>query len=172
MSDSAVPNLRKRLLSLIIDFLIIAGYALVLLGVDMFIYFVLLGGVPVFDELGMNLISLALIVPSALYCIIAECSKGHATIGKRAVRIKVASVRPAGLRVWQVVVRNIVKFLPWQFAHMAIFHGMALGWEIDTFTTVLLIVADVLPFIWIGSLFGKKHRGIHDRIAGTIVVHS
>ncbi len=172
LPDPTIVSLKKRFLALFLDFLLIIGYALVLFVLSMFIYLVPLGGVPMFNESGMNLLSLALIIPSALYCIIMECTTKHATVGKRAARIKVASTRLGRLRVWQVIVRNIIKFLPWQLAHMAIIHGVATGWDSDMFTTVVLYTASALALLWVGSLFGRKHRGIHDHIAGTIVVPS
>lgn len=165
-------TLKKRFLALLIDFLTIIGYAIVLLGINMFIYFVILDGIPNFSELGMNLISLILIVPVVVYSIIMESGKRHGTLGKRKLKIKVASSKSQPIRIYQIILRNVIKFLPWQLAHMVIFHGFAVNWQLTPFWMGLLILTDVLPLIWIIFLFRKDHRGIHDLIANTVVVNS
>lgn len=162
-------KLKTRFMALLIDYLVIVGYMVILLAVNMFIYFVFLGGVPNFNELGMNLISLSLMLPVLLYHIVMESGKSHATLGKRKLKIRVASIKPGTVRLWQVVIRNTIKFLPWQLAHMAIFHAFTLQWELTPLWTAVLIIIDILPFLWIGFLFRKDHRGLHDLIAKTVV---
>ena len=163
---------KKRFMALLIDFLVIILYGIVLFAVTMFVYFVFLGGIPIFNELGMNLISLTMIVPVFLCSIVAEASKNHATIGKRKMKIRVASVNHEPVQLWQIIIRNVIKYLPWQCAHMLIFRGFAFDWELPLLWLILLIIADVLPFIWIATIvFGKDHRGIHDLLAKTVVVH-
>ena len=162
--------LKKRFLALLIDFSTIIGYAVILFGINMFIYFVILDGIPNFSELGMNLISLILIVPVVVYSVIMESGKKHGTLGKRKMKIRVASVNSQAVRIYQIILRNIIKFLPWQLAHMVIFHGFAVNWQLTPFWMGLLILTDILPLIWIAFLFRKDHRGIHDLIANTVVV--
>lgn len=161
-------NLKRRFLALILDFIVIVCYGAVLFGVSMLVYDAVLGGIPNFNELQMNLLSLTLIVPVVLYSIVMESSGTHATLGKRKMKIKVASTS-GSVRARQIVVRNIIKFLPWQLAHMAVFHGFALQWELDPFWSALLIITTVLPVLWIGLLFRKDRRGLHDLIAKTVV---
>lgn len=170
MQQSA--TLKKRFLSLFFEYLTILCYMAVLLGISMFLYFVMLDGVPMFSELGMNLISLTLIVPVVLFSIITESNRKHATLGKLKMGLRVASTKSDTVKLWQIIVRNIVKFLPWQLAHMAIFHCFTLQWEFTAAWTVVMILVEVLPFVWIGFLFRKDHRGIHDLIARTVVIES
>lgn len=164
--------LKRRFAALLFEYLTILGYMAVLFAINMFIYLVILGGIPPFGELGMNLISLTLIVPVVVYAILTEAGKRHATWGKRRMKLRVASAGARALRPWQIIVRNLIKFLPWQLAHMAIFHGFTLQWEFTPLWTAVMIAVDVLPFVWIGFLFRKDHRGIHDLIAKTVVVES
>lgn len=142
----------------------------VLFGISMFVYFVVLDDVPKFDELGMNLISLTLLVPVVLYSIIMEWGKNHATIGKMKMKLMVASTKTNPIKLWQIIIRNIIKFLPWQLAHMAIFHSFTLEQEFTPLWTAIMIIVNILPLIWIGFLFRKDHRGIHDLIAKTVVI--
>ncbi|EAD5705313.1 RDD family protein [Listeria innocua] len=166
------PKLKRRFLALLFDYLTILCYMLILFGTSMFIYLIILDGIPIFNELGMNLISLTLIVPVVLFSIITESSKEHATLGKMKIRLMVSSTKSETVKLWQIIVRNIVKFLPRQLAHMAIFHSFILKWEFTPLWTVIMIVVDILPFVWIGFLFRKDHRGIHDLIAKTVVTES
>ncbi|MBC1374399.1 RDD family protein [Listeria sp. FSL L7-1699] len=170
MKQSA--KLNRRFLALFFDYLTILCYMLFLFGTSMFIYLIILDGIPIFNELGMNLISLTLIVPVVLFSIITESSKAHATLGKMKTRLRVSSTKSETVKLWQIIVRNIVKFLPWQLAHMTIFHSFILKWEFTPLWTVIMIVVDILPIVWIGFLFRKDHRGIHDLIAKTVVTES
>jgi len=163
-------TLKKRFLALFLDYLIILCYMAALFGVNMFIYLVILDGTPRFDELGMNLISLTLIVPVLLYSIIMEASKKHATVGKLKMKISVASVKKGPVKPWQIIVRNLIKFLPWQLAHMAIFRGFALNWNLIQPWNTTLTLSNILPFVCIIVLFGRDHRGLHDLAAGTVVI--
>ncbi len=169
MNEHNTANLKKRFLALLLDFLVIVCYGVVLFGVSMLIYKVILDGIPDFSELQMNVVSLVLIVPAVLYCIIMESSGRCATLGKRKLKIKVASVTSGSIRIWQIVLRNIIKFLPWQLAHMVIFHGFALKWILSPFWSALLMITSVLPVLWIAFLFRKDHRGLHDLAAKTVV---
>jgi uncharacterized RDD family membrane protein YckC len=168
LNNQDIASLKRRFLALILDFIVIVCYGAVLFGVSMLVYNTVLGGIPSFNEFQMNLVSLTLIVPVVLYSIITESSGKHATLGKRKMKIKVASTS-GQVRLRQIVVRNIIKFLPWQLAHMAIFHGFALQWELSPFWSALLIISTLLPVLWILFLFRKDRRGLHDLIAGTVV---
>ena len=167
--DSA--TLKRRFGAFILDFILIVCYGAALFGISMFVYNMVLDGIPNFNELQMNLVSFILIVPVVLYSIMMESGRRHATLGKRKMKIKVASNTSGSVRFRQIAVRNIIKYLPWQLAHMTIFHGFALQWELTPLWSALLIAAAVLPVFWIGFLFRKDHRGLHDLIAKTIVVN-
>lgn len=81
----------------------------------------------------MNLVSLTLLVPVVLYFIVTESSKKHASLGKRKMQIWVASTISETVGFWQIVLRNTIKFLPWQTAHMMIFHGIVTNWKITPY---------------------------------------
>ena len=172
LSQIQYTSLKKRFESLALDFLVIVLWGLIVLTVSLLAYFVILGSIPDFNELGMNLVSLILIFPVILYFIMTEAGKKHATFGKRKMKLHVASV-DNGLHIWQIIVRNLIKFLPWQAAHIMIFHGIVSGWKFGPELIVLMGLAYILPCVYISSIcFNKNHRGLHDIIAGTIVVEN
>lgn len=164
-------GLKRRFGALLFDYLMIVAWGFLLLAIGMFLYFVVLDGVPTFGELGMNLISLTMILPVLLCSIIMEAGVKHATFGKQKMKTKVAAINSNTIKLWQVAVRNVIKFLPWQLAHMTIFRGFALNWELPPMGMLMLVIADMLPMVWIAVIvFRKDHRGIHDFIAKTVVI--
>lgn len=166
-------NLKKRFMALLIDYLLVVLWGVILFAISMFIYYVILDGIPKFDEIGMNLISLTMIVPVILCSIIMEAGEKHATLGKQKMKIKVSSVDCNVVNLRHIIVRNIIKFLPWQLGHMMMFRGFELNWELSPYWMSMLIIADILPIIWITVVVIRKdHKGIHDLIAKTIVVDS
>jgi uncharacterized RDD family membrane protein YckC len=160
-----------RIFAFLLDVLVILLIGAVVFAISMAIYG-LTGGIPEFNELQMNLLGLTIIIPAILYCILTENSSRHATFGKRKMKIRVENNSGKQPTTSQIITRNIIKFLPWQLAHMAIFHAMALNWELDYLTLIFFILAGyILPIIWLSFvIFRKDQRGIHDLIAKTIVL--
>jgi len=165
--------LKRRFRALVIDYFTIIIFAVILLAINLFIYLVILKGFPNFNELGMNLVSLILLLPVVLCSIIMESNKKHGTIGKRKMKIIVTSVKSDHIKLWQIILRNIIKFLPCQIAHMMIFHGFTLNWNFTPLFEVMFIVTDLLPFLYIGVVVLRKdHRGLPDLISKTVVVEN
>jgi len=166
-------NLKKRFMALLIDYLLVVLWGVILFAISIFIYNVILDGIPKFDEIGMNLISLTMIVPVILYSIIMEAGKKHGTLGKQKMKIKVSAIDCNAVNLRHIIVRNMIKFLPWQFGHMMMFRGFALNWELSPYWKSMLIITVILPIIWIAVVVIRNdHKGIHDLIAKTTVVDS
>jgi hypothetical protein len=67
------------------------------------------------------------------------------------------------------ILRNALKFLPWQLAHMAVIGGVYDGFESPN----LLIVTLVLPVIYVAMVVLRKdHRHIADIVSGSYVVRN
>lgn len=161
---------KKRILSWLLDYLLILVYMGVMLAISLLVYCGVLGYVPTLNQTGMNLVSLALILPVMAYFIVTEAGKKHASFGKWKLELSVASVRAAAVRFRQVLVRNLVKFIPWQAAHMMIFNGIVNDWEITPYFTVTAAICYGLLALYLLLVFARKdHRGLHDLIAGTVV---
>jgi uncharacterized RDD family membrane protein YckC len=111
------------------------------------------------------------VIPLFAYCVVAEASRWQGTIGKRAMKLQVSTPQGGRPGIGRVLARNLVKFVPWQFAHMALFHEFAVNWEGGPLADALVIVAAILIPAWLAPVaLRKDHRGFHDLLAGTQVV--
>ncbi len=112
---------------------------------------------------------LTLILPVILTFAYQEGSSRQATFGKRRFRMIVtdATGQPPGYR--RALVRSVVKFVPWQLGHTAVFHlvagstsavfvVMSIGAQLFVLMSLLVMVAD------------SRHRALHDWAAGTRVM--
>jgi|JI102314A2RNA_FD_contig_51_1578006_length_1183_multi_2_in_0_out_0_1 uncharacterized RDD family membrane protein YckC len=161
----------KRIFAWIIDWLIIAVYACALFGVMMTLSsmeIVTLGAVhPV---KGQVIGFLTLTLPVVLYCIFTEAGSRHATFGKRIMKIEIMG-NP--LTTGEIVLRNVIKFLPWEFAHAGILWINYINTpETPRWIWLLLIGPQVLVVIYVMSIVATKgSRSLYDMIAGTRVRH-
>lgn len=117
---------------------------------------------------------LLLVLPVAIYLFAGEASTQQATLGKRMMHLRVvdtAGGRPAGSRI---LLRTIVKLLPWEVAHFAVWNIVARtaeGSEMPIWLVVVAIVANLLPVLYLAIVVLRTDgRGPHDLIAGTRVV--
>jgi uncharacterized RDD family membrane protein YckC len=171
-------SLTARFIALFIDFCTIVLYTLCLFGATLVFYQFTFGGIPdVLGTLGTNgahLLGFAtLTFPVGLYLFLAETSRHHATLGKRIAKIKVVSKDKKTLSKKQVIVRTIVKLLPWEFAHTFVYQIVYYSnsnTEVPLWVMFGLLLANIIPFIYLFLvLFRKDHSGPHDLIAQTFV---
>jgi uncharacterized RDD family membrane protein YckC len=110
------------------------------------------------------------VLPVWLYLTSTEAGAHQATWGKRRLGLEVVrgdGGRPGRTRV---AVRNAVKLLPWQLAHMSV-SRVVLGVDAPvvvgtTYALSLLLPAASIAMAWRDG----AHRALHDRVAGTRVV--
>jgi uncharacterized RDD family membrane protein YckC len=112
---------------------------------------------------------LTMTLPVAAYFTLCEASKFRGTPGKKAVGLRVVGADGQRLGLGAAVVRNLVKFLPWEFGHLvaqqAVFStesGMP-GWIVP-----VMVVAYGGPLLWLIELF-RAGRTPYDRISGATV---
>lgn len=172
-----MPNipapLKLRILALLIDFVLILAYVGVLTGVVLSFFYFIIGGIPTLSMNAAHAIGfLTLTLPVAIYFILYELSPRHASFGKQKAKLKVRSSDGKPLTAKQVIVRNIIKFLPWEYAHTLIYILILVpGATSSTPLLFGLIVANIIPLVYVCFiLFRKDHRGPHDLVSGTIVV--
>lgn len=160
-----------RVGSWLADWLVVCGW-LAVLTVAGLIVRSLLGDI---DEQAMSTSSLYLadlvftvltVLPYLAYLALTESSPRHATLGKQWAGLVVIGAEgcpPGRGRVW---LRNLVKALPWQLAHLgvsrAIFEIQVLAGVGATVLSLVLVAACALP-----ALAGRS--GLHDLTAGTRV---
>jgi uncharacterized RDD family membrane protein YckC len=156
----------KRFLAFMVDWLIIVLYACMLFGVTLILAsqnIVTLG--PVHPLQGQLIAFLTLTLPVILYYVLTESSSRHATIGKRAMKIRVYG--SAG----GIVLRNVIKFLPWEFAHAGILWVNYIN-DVETplWIWALLITPQVLVVCYLISIiYTRGARSLYDNLAGTQV---
>jgi uncharacterized RDD family membrane protein YckC len=161
----------KRMLAWIIDWVVILLYAVLLFSAMMFLTSL---GIIKLGEMhpakGQFIGFLTLTFPVILYGILFEAGKRHATPGKRVMKIEVTGTP---LTTREIVLRNIIKFLPWEFGHAGILWiNYIKSPETPLWIWLLLIGPQVMVVVYSMSIVATKgSRSLHDMIAGTRVRH-
>lgn len=174
------PKFGVRLFALLIDFGVILGW-MAFIAVVALIGFAITGSFANwlrFGTKGAQLLGFVLLVlPVGLYLYTSEASARQATIGKRVMGLRVVSADDLGRPSrTHILVRTIVKLLPWEVAHFAVWHIAALtaagasdfpGWLMAT-----MIVANLLPVVYV-LMFAlqREGRGPHD-FATKVIIRS
>ena len=108
-----------RIKELIIDWLVICIYLIILAIISISFYMIVFKGIPKVTELQSQLIAtVTSVIPIIIIFSILDLKKG--SIGKQKVGLKLYFKE---IEFKYSVIRNIVKFLPWQIGHMATIHG-------------------------------------------------
>jgi uncharacterized RDD family membrane protein YckC len=158
----------KRALAFGIDYLIIAAYAMFLFGIASF--FIEVGN---FNPIKGPIIGfITLTLPVFLYFLLTEKSKHKATIGKRAMNISVSDHQP-GVK-GNIFIRNFVKFLPWEIAHLGV-HWIVHYSNEKLDPPIWIWIALILPQVvvagyMISILVYRGGYSIYDNIAKTKIV--
>ncbi|MET1005641.1 MAG: RDD family protein [Propionibacteriaceae bacterium] len=113
-------------------------------------------------------------VPPLVATLIAagqESGVHHATWGKRRQSLVVTTMTGQPVSFGRALVRNVVKIgIPWQLGHTvaigAAFGGFETG---DTLTLAATAVTYPLIALMIVMVARRNGRGLHDRLAGTVV---
>lgn len=176
---SVRPSFGRRILALLIDYALILGWMAVL-GLISLVTFLLTGGL--FNWLSLGVLGaellgfVTLVLPIGIYLYLSEASPRQATVGKRVMGLRVVSstslARPSRA---QILLRTVVKLLPWEFAHFFVWQLMAVllegGTDIPVWVLVGLVVADLVPVVYVLVVVGQKdRRGPHDLAAHTRVI--
>ncbi|MDL2225042.1 RDD family protein [Eubacteriales bacterium OttesenSCG-928-M02] len=164
MLDNNNIAIKQRILELFVDYVCIFVYLIILLGVCLGIFFGVLGSIPTFEESHSQMIALfASVLPIALIFSILDYKKG--SIGKRKAGLKLYFKNK---KFSSSLIRNIIKFLPWQLAHIGVIHGMYSNF--DLWAVAFASAGMVLAFIMlIMSFVRKDKRHLGDLLAGTQV---
>ena len=121
-------------------------------------------GIPKVTELQSQLIAtITSVIPIIIIFSILDFKKG--SIGKQKAGLKLYFKK----REFKYsIIRNIVKFLPWQIGHMATIHGIYT--EFDTISIILQIIAlTLLVTMFLMGILRKDKRHLGDIVAGTQV---
>ena len=167
----------KRLKAFLIDYVIILIYLGILLLTSLLISRIFHLGVdkesPVFGEL---IAFVTLTLPVILYFTLPENGKYAATVGKRKFGLCVVnkSFNKAGF--WQLLLRNCIKFLPWELAHFFIFRLFyfdSTGTIVPAWVLAGLIGSQLLAILYLlFIIFSKTKRSIYELFSKTRVVQN
>jgi len=155
-----------RILAWTIDFGIIVLYAVLLFaGTSL-----LLDVKPVSNPFVGQLIGFfTLTLPVFTYSYLTEKGKRKATIGKSLVKLEV--VAGHNNRTKSVLLRNVLKYLPWELAHIGvhwIVYYASKGLETPIWIWMTLIVPQVMMFVYFVSVVvSRGQSSIYDRISNT-----
>jgi uncharacterized RDD family membrane protein YckC len=173
---AAAPG--RRIAAFAWDYLVIAGYIVLLALFSSVAWFGVLGRLPgeadhspwFFDLIAF----VTLVLPVILYFAVQEASSSQATWGKRRAGLRVTAADGGRLNLRRSLLRSGLKFLPWQIAHTALFHIP--GWPTaaappPAWVVAGFVLAYALAGIYLVGLFvPASRRTLYDRIAGAYVV--
>ena len=158
---------KARLIAIVIDYIAIVIYLCLLFITMMLLYLILFEDIPEFSEMNAHLISFVTTVLPVVLCFsIVECKFPYGTVGKRKMNLKVIFSRHTYLHS---LIRNTLKFLPWQIGHTGVIAGIYREYSISWFMfgnsgmLLLLLLAGMMTL-------RKDRRHLGDMGAGTQVV--
>jgi len=166
--EVAGAKLKIRIKALLWEWIFISAYLIALLFFTLMFYHFVIGSMPVFSQTQSQWIAfLASILPIIGIFTFWEGKSPYASIGKRKSGLM---VRYQHNPIRGSIIRNVLKFLPWQLGHMSTIRGMYYGYE-SGLTLVLCGLAMSLPVVYILMVvISKDHRHLPDIMAGSIVV--
>ncbi len=168
----------RRVAAYLVDYLAIAAYVALLTGASVAssagqrLDFALSGN----PALGQPFVFVALTLPVILYFAVSEALPWQGTLGKRALKLRVAPHGAGGrLSFRRTLLRAALKFTPWELAHTVLWHVE--GWPLESpQPTTVHWLGFALSLLWAGwylaSLFVGSQRTIYDRAAASVVVRS
>lgn len=162
-------SIKRRLFELSIDYLVILGYlCFLLLGTVLFYQFIL-EEIPKLTSIQTQIIStITSVIPIILMFTFFDYYLQFGSLGKKAANLKLFYY--TNKRFKASLLRNIIKFSPWQLAHMGVIQGIY-----DNFTSFYAILLSFLGlllalFLIMMGLFRKDKRHIGDLLARTQVI--
>ena len=153
-----------RIKELVIDWLVICVYLIILAIISVSFYMIVFKGIPKVTELQSQLIAtITSVIPIIIIFSILDFQKR--SIGKQKSGLKLYFKER---KFRYSIIRNIVKFMPWQIGHMATIHGIYT--EFDTLSIVLQIISlTLLVTMFLMGILRKDKRHLGDILAGTQV---
>lgn len=163
MKNTYVKN---RYLAVLYDYISISIYLIVVLLITMFIFNVVIGEIPEFSKTESHLISFgASVLPVLVYFSFKEAKIPYQSFGKKRKHLYLTYNNNPLL---SALIRNSIKFLPWQLAHIAVVEGMYQGF--DTVIPTMFLILSGLLFITINCMviFQKDHKHLGDILSNSI----
>lgn len=157
-------SLKIRLKELLIDYIFIVFYLLLLFCFTMLYYHYFLNYIPKFSEIQSQLVATFFsVIPIIIIFSFLDDHRG--SIGKQKTGLKLVYLHHTPINS---LLRNIVKFLPWQIGHISTIRGIYTNYD---FLSIILSILSVMLLVIMLSmgLFRNDKRHLADFIAGTQV---
>ena len=158
-------SFKKRMIEFLFDYLFILAYLGLLFLSSMPIYIIFFNGVPEFTEIQSQwLVFFTSVLPITLLFTYLDYAK-NGSLGKIKAGLQLVYQKKT---VQASLIRNVIKFLPWQIGHMGTIHGFYS--EFDVLSISLSISATLLAVLLLAmTLFRKDKRHLGDLLAHTQV---
>ena len=158
-------SLKKRMIELLFDYLFILAYlALLFLG-SMLFYIIFFKGIPEYTEIQSQcLVFFTSVLPITLLFTFLDYTN-NGSFGKVKAGLELVYQKKT---VQASLIRNTIKFLPWQLGHMGTIHGVYS--EFDVLSISLSISATLLAVLLLAmTMFRNDKRHLGDLLAHTQV---
>lgn len=158
-------SFKKRMIELLFDYLFILAYlALLFLG-SMLFYIIFFKGIPEYTEIQSQcLVFFTSVLPVTLLFTFLDYTK-NGSFGKGKAGLQLVYKKKT---VQASLLRNTIKFLPWQIGHMGTIHGFYS--DFDFLSIILSNSATLLAVLLLAmTLFRKDKRHLGDLLAHTQV---
>ena len=158
-------SFKKRMIELLFDYLFILAYLALLFLCSMLFYIILFNGIPEFTEIQSQcLVFFTSVLPITLLFTFLDYTK-NGSFGKAKAGLQLIYKKKT---VQSSLIRNAIKFLPWQIGHMGTIHGFYS--EFDFLSIILSFLATLLAVALLAMMvFRKDKRHLGDLIAHTQV---
>ena len=158
-------SFKKRMIELLFDYLFILAYLALLFLSSMLFYIIFSNDIPEFTEIQSQcLVFFTSVLPVTLLFTFLDYTK-NGSFGKTKAGLQLVYKKKT---VQASLLRNTIKFLPWQIGHMGTIHGFYS--EFDSLSIILSFLATLLAVALLAMMvFRKDKRHLGDLIAHTQV---
>ena len=158
-------SLKKRMIELLFDYLFILAYLALLFSGSMLFYIIFFKGIPEYTEIQSQcLVFFTSVLPVTLLFTFLDYTK-NGSFGKGKAGLQLVYKKKT---VQASLLRNTIKFLPWQIGHMGTIHGFYS--EFDFLSIILSSFATLVAVALLAMMvFRKDKRHLGDLIAHTQV---
>lgn len=162
----------KRFWAFLLDYLLILAYAMVIYCLTQIVRHVFRIEMTALSPVIGQLIGFTtLTLPVFFYFYLSERSTYRGTLGKRRMGIAVGNQHAH--KAGNVLLRNVLKFLPWEVAHMGVhwvvFYASA-GNSTPVWVWILLVFPQITALLYVASIFRYGDGSLYDGPAGTRIV--
>ena len=158
-------SFKKRMTEFLFDYLFILAYLVLLFLGSMLIYIIFFNGVPEFTEVQSQWLAFfTSVLPITLLFTFLDYTN-NGSFGKAKAGLQLVYKKKT---VQASLIRNTIKFLPWQIGHMGTIHGVYS--EFDLLSIILSFLATLLAVLLLAmTVFRKDKRHLGDLLAHTQV---